>query len=181
MKWRSPSTRYRERKLDAGELSAPVLITEDAIAAAERLLPSYRGPDGDHEGIVYWCGPESKNEVLITTAFAPKAEHTRGSVFCDESSIGEMMRRARTYGLAIRAQVHSHPGAGTVHSDGDDNLVLTPWQGMLSIVVPRYAHHGLQPLDSLGIHQYQAGRWVLIDRDSAQEQITVVPGAVDMR
>ena len=181
MRWKSPSTRYRKRELDSADLLAPVLVTEQAVAATEQLLPTYRGTDGDHEGIVYWCGPESKSEILITTAFAPKAEHTRGSVYCDESSIGETMRCARGYALAIRAQVHSHPGPGSVHSDGDDDLVLTPWQGMLSSVVPRFGHHGLRPLASLGIHQYQEGCWMLIDCANARERITVVPGAVDLR
>ncbi len=49
-----------------------------------------------------------------------------------------MGRAARRLGLAVMAQVHSHPGADTRHSDGDDELIVLPREGMFSLVIGRY-------------------------------------------
>jgi proteasome lid subunit RPN8/RPN11 len=181
MKWFSRATSYRFADLPEGPLLGRFLVTSEAIDEAERLLTTYRGPDGDHEGIVFWCGPDAAHVALITTAIAPAAHHRRGGVHCDEASVAEMMKAARELGVAVRAQVHTHPGAGTIHSDGDDDLILMPSEGMLSIIVPHYGHLGLRPLDSLGVHQYQERQWVLLDRGSVREGITEVPGGVDLR
>ncbi len=64
-------------------------------------------------------------------------------------------------GLGLLAQVHSHPGEDARHSDGDDKMVVAPYQGMLSIVVPHYGHVGMTPLSEVGVHQFQDGHWVL--------------------
>lgn len=181
MRWFSRATDYRKGELPEGPLRGRFLVTSGAISEAERILPTYRGPDGDHEGIVFWCGPDAASATVITTALAPRAHHRGGGVHCDEEAVAEMMRAARELGLAVRAQVHTHPGAGTIHSDGDDDLILMPFEGMLSIVVPRYGHFGLRPIDSLGMHQYQDRRWVLLERDSVREGITEVPDALDLR
>jgi len=53
-----------------------------------------------------------------------------------------MGRAARRLGLAVMAQVHSHPGADTRHSDGDDELIVLPREGMFSLVIGRYGASG---------------------------------------
>ena len=60
-------------------------------------------------------------------------------------------------------------------------MVFMPFEGMLSIVVPYYGHFGLRPLDSLGVHQFQDGRWVLVDRDSVYHHFLVIPNSLDIR
>jgi proteasome lid subunit RPN8/RPN11 len=75
--------------------------------------------------------------------------------------------------LSIVAQVHSHPGSDTRHSDGDDDLVLMPFPGMFSLVVASYGAGSLLPGQGAGLHQFQDGRWVLIRR--SPRALIVVP------
>jgi hypothetical protein len=56
-----------------------------------------------------------------------------------------------------------------------------PFEGMVSLVVPWYGRVGLRPLSGLGVHQYQDGRWVLIESNSVRKRLTVVPTWIDLR
>jgi proteasome lid subunit RPN8/RPN11 len=152
-----------------------------AVEALEQLLPTYRGPDGPHEGICFLCGYETPTTTIYVTAVAPDADHGRGHVHCSELAMAAVAAASREHGLGLLAQVHSHPPGGTGHSPGDDEMVFMPFEGMLSIVVPDYGRFGLRPLDSLGVHQYQDGRWVLCTRDSVRAQFTIVPARRDLR
>lgn len=156
-------------------------ITAGAMAEAERLLPTFRGPDGDHEGIVYLLGYETEAETLFTTALAPDADHGPGHVICSPESISALQRQARAHGLAVLAQLHSHPAGQTGHSVGDDDLVLMPFEGMLSLVCAHYGRVGLRPLSSLGVHQYQDGRWRAIKASSVSRRFRILPDGIDLR
>jgi proteasome lid subunit RPN8/RPN11 len=169
------------RKLPSGALCGRFFFSAAALAATERLLPTYRGPDGDHEGIVFLLGRELGDLTVFTSALAPVAEHSPGRVFCGTEAISAAQRAARERHLGLLAQVHSHPGALTEHSEGDDELILMPFEGMLSLVVPHFGRFGMRPLATMGVHQYQSGRWVAIDAASAAESLIEVPAEVDLR
>ncbi len=156
-------------------------ILEDVVLALERLLPTYRGPDGSHEGIALLCGLEVPQLTLFTTAIFPEANHREAYVRCSEGQFAAASAVAREAGLGVLAQVHGHPGQCAVHSPGDDDMVRPRFEGMLSIVVPLYGRHGLRPLHGLGVHQLQGGVWVLADRESVRQNLRVVPTAVDLR
>jgi proteasome lid subunit RPN8/RPN11 len=157
------------------------LIAEAALLGCQSLLPTYRGLDGDHEGIVFLCGRELGDTQLLTTAIAPRCDHGLRRVMCDERQIEEVVAHAHAHQLGVLAQVHSHPGAFIEHSEGDDEMVLMPFERMISIVVPHYARYGLRPLENLGIHQYQDGGWVTANRESVASAITILPGTADLR
>jgi hypothetical protein len=169
------------RQIDVMPLCGRFSFTEQAIGALEALLPTYRGADGSHEGIAFLCGLELPTATLYTTAIAPQADHGRRHVRCSETEIAAVSAAARKLGLGLLAQVHTHPGDGTVHSLGDDEMVLMPFEGMLSIVCPLYGRFALRPLESLGVHQFQDGRWVLAEPESVKANLSVLPGAVDLR
>jgi proteasome lid subunit RPN8/RPN11 len=78
--------------------------------------------------------------------------------------MGAAADTARSFGLGIVAQVHSHPGSDTRHSDGDDRLVFMPFEGMFSLVVGQYGDGDIDPRGGAGLHQFQDGRWVRISR-----------------
>jgi hypothetical protein len=88
---------------------------------------------------------------------------------------------ARAEGLGVLCQVHSHPGSHTGHSFGDDEMIFMPFEQMLSIVVPRYGHFGMRPLDSLGVHQFQDGQWVICEHASVKRQLRIIPADKDIR
>lgn len=169
------------RRLPQGELRGRFLISEGAVSAAERLLPSFRGPDGDHEGLLFLLGREIGELTMFTSVIAPDADHGYGHVICQPSAIAQAQQAAREHRLAILGQLHSHPSASTAHSEGDDTLVLMPFEGMLSLVAPWYGRHGLRPLHGLGVHQYQDGRWVLAIRDSVRDRFSIAPTSIDLR
>jgi hypothetical protein len=175
--------RSRERKprLPVRGLRGEFLITEAAIYAAARILPTFRGPDGDHEGIVFLLGFEASDLTVLTTALAPDAGHGWGQVICDEHAVGAASRAARHHGLAVLAQLHTHGNDSTEHSIGDDNLVVMPFEGMLSLIAPWYGRTGLVPLHGLGVHQYQDGNWVGISPESARSNFRIIPDAIDLR
>lgn len=182
MKGRKRSqTRIARRILPKGELRGEFLITEGAVLAAERLLPGFRGPDGDHEGMVFLLGRDYGTLTVLTTALAPRADHGPGHVICEPSAVAAAQRTGRAAGVALLAQLHSHPTDWIEHSEGDDELVLLPFDGMLSIVTPWYGRTGLRPLHSLGVHQFQDGRWVLAEQQSVRERLRLVPTEIDLR
>ncbi len=90
-------------------------------------------------------------------------------------------RAGREMGLALLAQLHSHPKDWIEHSAGDDDLVLMPFEGMPSIVAPWYGRVGLRPLAGLGVHQFQDGRWILAEPAGVAERLRLLPAEIDLR
>ncbi|HMJ35620.1 MAG TPA: hypothetical protein VK501_17050 [Baekduia sp.] len=171
----------RKSRLPVRDLRGNFLITDSALDAAARLLPSYRGADGDHEGLVFLLGRETETLTIFTTALAPDADHGWGHVICDEAAVGSAARSARAHGLGILGQVHTHGRDATEHSIGDDTLIVMPFEGMLSIIAPWYGRVGLRPLKALGVHQFQDERWVLIHPASVRDRFRVIPDGIDLR
>lgn len=179
----SPDLMSRPKRNDAPvEVRGRFLLMASAVTAVERLLPTYRGVDGDHEGMVFLAGRELAGDLtLLTTAIAPDCEHSRGRVWANRSAVGSVASGARKHALAVLAQVHSHPGASTRHSLGDDQMILMPFESMLSIIVPHYGRFGMRPVSTLGVHQFQDGEWRLCDSGSVAGAVTVVPDYIDLR
>jgi hypothetical protein len=157
------------------------LLIESALDSAERLLPTYRGSDGDHEGLAFLLGTEAPGLTVFTSVLAPEADHGHGHVICTAEQVAAAARAARQQRLALLGQVHSHPRDSTHHSAGDDDLVLMPFEGMLSFVAPWFCRHGLRPIHTLGVHQYQDASWVEVCAESVRAGIAVVPAAIDLR
>jgi proteasome lid subunit RPN8/RPN11 len=153
----------RQTPLPRGRARGRLLVPDAVAEQTCRHLQRSAGADGRHEGIVLWAGWSARLDTLIVAAVAVAAEHGRGFVHIAEAAVGTAARAARAHGLALLAQVHSHPDDDTRHSDGDDRLVLMPYEGMFSLVVGRYGDGALHPAHGAGLHQFQGGRWVLIN------------------
>jgi proteasome lid subunit RPN8/RPN11 len=168
---------YRQTPLSKGPARGRLLVTEVVAEQTRRHLQQSVGGDGRrHEGIVLWAGRSAGPDTIVAAAVAVAAEHGRGFVHTPEAAVGVAARAARAHGLAVLAQVHSHPGTETRHSDGDDRLVLMPYEGMFSLVVGRYGDGALHPAQGAGLHQFQDGRWVLID--PVDTSFVVVPAVI---
>jgi proteasome lid subunit RPN8/RPN11 len=154
-----------------GRLTVPAAVAEHTQTALQRS----RGPDGPHEGLVFWAGRRSGEDTLVLCALLPATDHGPQHVFIDEREVGRMSRRARSLGLAVVAQVHSHPGRDTRHSDGDDTLILMPFEGMFSLVVADYGRGAIAPAEGAGLHQYQDHRWVQVQAECADALLILPP------
>jgi len=175
--------RYRRSKLPVGELRGTYIVTSAVIQATREALSSFAASgiyDGGHEGIAYWAGREMPGCTVLLQVLVPEADHTAGSVMVSEREVGRLQGAARKNRLGILAQVHSHPGSDARHSDGDDELILMPFENMLSIIAP---HFGLtlETLADLCVHQFQDGEWRLCTKQSVENGMSVVDDLVDLR
>ncbi len=151
------------------------LIIAASVAAQTRIaLQGFCGPDGPHEGMVFWVGRRLEPDIIVAGAVIPVCQHGPQQVLAPPAAVGSVSRTARVLGLSIVAQVHSHPGEDTRHSTGDDSLILMPFEGMFSVVVAKYGAGGITQDSGVGLHQYQNRRWLRIP-PSCSGAITIVP------
>jgi len=162
---------YRFTELPVRDNIGRLIVPEFVALQTRNALQSFKGIDGLHEGLVYWLGRRANNDSIIVSSVIPICEHSKQSVMVSEGTIGNIMKKARSIGLGIVAQVHSHPGDDTRHSDGDDKLILMPFEGMFSIVVGNYGVGGITMQSGAGIHQFQNNCWVQIRHDCVNAMI----------
>ena len=169
-------TVHRTRPLPRGTLCGRYRLADDLIAETQLALRSFDESgrhEGGHEGICYWAGREEPQLTSLEAALVPTAHHQRFGVFVSAAAFAEVAQHARAMGLGVLAQVHSHPGRDTWHSDGDDELVVMPFENMLSLVAPHYGRT-LTSITNLAIHQFQGHRWVLCDAASISANFETV-------
>lgn len=168
---------YRNTPLPEGEIRGLFFVPQPMIEATRKALVDYclAGiQDGGHEGIAYWAGRELGSSTSFLQVIVPHAEHGPGRVMVSRAEVGRTQRKAREYRLGVLCQVHSHPGSDARHSDGDDSLVLLPFENMLSIVAPNFGID-FTSMEHACVHQFQDGRWVYCSPRSVADQIVVVP------
>ena len=153
-----------------------LVVAEAVIERTSALLEESGTRTPPHEGLVWWVGRQVEMDTLVLACYRPPCCSTPQSVRTDEAAAGEASRVARARRLGIVAQIHSHPGFDTRHSDGDDVMVLMPFEGMFSLVVADYGHGSLIPADGAGLHQFQGGRWVLVRQ--SEPALLLVPAEV---
>lgn len=174
---------HRLRPLPVAPLQGSFWILETLIALTQKALQGFALDgirDGGHEGMVFWSGRSVGEHTFFMQAIVPNAQHSHGRVHASKEAVAEAARAARNNGLGILCQVHSHPGLDTRHSDGDDDLVLLPFDGMLSIVVPAFGI-GLESLEQCSVHQFQQGKWVLCDPASICAGVKLIPSEINLR
>lgn len=174
---------WRTTPLPTGRIQGTFFVTEPVLHATRDALESFALAgihERGHEGIAYWAGRELADTTVFLQCIVPQAHHTPDGVFVDEREVGRMSRAAREQRLGILAQVHSHPGVDARHSDGDDTLILMPFEGMLSVVVPSFGI-GFRDICSACVHQFQDGRWVLCTPESVRASIVTVAPTRDLR
>ena len=159
---------FRERPLPRGMLRGRYRIALDLIDRTRAALTKFYEAgrhEGGHEGICFWAGLEGPKSTDLLAVIVPRAEHRRFGVFVSAMEFGNAADEAHRMGLGILAQVHSHPGVDTRHSDGDDDLVIMPFENMLSIIAPFYGRT-IRSVGDFSVHQFQDHRWVLCSKTS---------------
>jgi hypothetical protein len=166
-----------------GELRGQFILTEEVFQRTRQALISFGLAgihDGGHEGIVFWAGREVADATVYLTAIIPEAQHSPQRVIVSKSAFARAAQVARSAGLGILCQVHSHPGRDTRHSDGDDHLIILPFEGMLSLVAPTFGI-ALQAITDFGVHQFQNGRWIFCRQHSVKSSLVKISSGIDLR
>jgi len=167
-------TVYRMTELPLQNNRGRLIVPEQVVLHTRLALLGFRGPDGRHEGLVYWLGRRIDQDTVVLGAVIPHCDHEPQRVMASEAAIGAVVRASRSLGICLVAQVHSHPGNDTRHSDGDDRLVLMPFEGMFSLVIGRYGAGGVTLDTGAGLHQFQDGRWMQIPSEYG-DALCIVP------
>jgi len=170
---------YRETELPEAHARGRLVVAAHVAQSTRAALETFRGRDGRHEGLVFWCGVTIDADTFVLSAVVPTSTHGRQRVHADESAMGRAARIARSFELGIVAQVHSHPGDDTRHSEGDDQMVFMPFENMFSLVVGDYGRGSIEPKRGAGLHQFQDGRWTWVQ--NAADAFVLVPQLVDSR
>lgn len=144
-----------------------LIVSEGVIPPTRAALQASSTNSGPDEGLVLWLGRNIENTSLVLACAAPRTTHDWGRVHVDETAVGTAASAARAHGLGVIAQVHSHPGRDTRHSDGDDQLVLLPYESMFSLVIADYGLGSVHPTEGAGLHQFQDGRWIKVANHDA--------------
>ena len=163
------------------ETSRHVYIHESVLSESRRVFRKTRSLYRRHESIVYWAGREDRDALVVTTCIAPNAKTTAGSFRTSASSNAHAISRTNELGLAILAQVHTHPGPCTEHSNGDSAGALMPYDGFYSLVIPGYGTRPLWPLTTAGVYVYLRGRFVRLGATEIQNVFRLLPALVDLR
>lgn len=163
-------TAHRTKPLPTGPARGNLVVAATVLDRTKQLLMAAATKVPPHEGLVWWLGRRVGTDIYVLSTIAPTVDSGPQHVIADESSVGAAAAAARRLRLGIVAQVHSHPGGDTRHSDGDDDLVLMPFEGMFSMVIAGYGdgNGDILPGGGAGVHQFQDRRWVLVsDADGA--------------
>lgn len=162
-------TRALPERPGRGHLVVPAHIVEQTSVILRRAGQG----TPPHEGLVWWAGRQTGDDFLVLACVTPTVDSGPQHVFADEHAVGNASAVTRPLRLGVIAQVHSHPGFDTRHSDGDDDLILMPFPNMFSVVVARFGAESVLPSGGAGVHQYQDGQWVKVA--DAADVVVVVP------
>jgi len=162
----------RRTPLPVGTPRGRLVVSAVVVEATQRALAEVHS-EIPHEALVWWLGRKVGDDTVVVSLIRPLTDSTPQSVMVSEVAAGLASRRAREFGLGVVAQIHTHPGTDTRHSDGDDELIFMPFEGMFSLVVAEYGHGRLDSPKGFSAHQFQDDRLVLLDQ--SVDAIIVAP------
>jgi proteasome lid subunit RPN8/RPN11 len=170
---------FRTKPLRISPATGLLVVNENVIRHTREALRAFGDGAGErHEGLVFWAGRNIGTNSYVLAAIVPECDHEPFRVVASPSQIGDVARAARKLGLGIISQVHSHPDFDTRHSDGDDELVFMPYEGMFSLVIAEYGDGSFDPNGGAALHQYQNGEWVEVG--NAAEAFRIAPSLIEV-
>jgi hypothetical protein len=125
-------------------------------------------------------GPEPAHGGVVTTVTLPETDRRGGGWWVDASQMSAAGQHLRVSRLVRLAQIHTHPGSGTEHSELDDVLAYSQRPGTVSVVLP---NHGLTHpgLADAGVHLRGDDGWRELEGAEVDRHIKVVPSVLDHR
>jgi proteasome lid subunit RPN8/RPN11 len=77
-----------------------------------------------------------------------------GAIAFHDTGYSALWAYCRQHGLAVIADVHTHPGSGVGQSTIDQRNPMMPKTGHTGLIVPHYAHASRWSLQGVGVHEY---------------------------
>lgn len=151
----------------------------------ERMLDAFAQETRDVERVAYLDGVlvGSKNGVetgVVTTLTFPNADLYPGYFSVTPEAMSEAGEHLHEHNLCRLAQVHTHPGSWTGHSEWDDRRAYSQWPGAISIVLPSHARFRPQLKDA-GVHLRTEDAWQEVAPDHVSQYLQIVSATLDFR
>ena len=133
------------------------------------------------EGLVYWAGVPDGRGGTITTLVVPKCKAHRRRIETSIEANTEVISTLSEHRIVLLGQAHSHPpGSAARHSEGDDLLTFSPFEGHISIVVRNFAWGDCDP-KAWGVHRFMCGAYRFVPAQHHREHLRILPAQVDHR
>lgn len=115
------------------------------------------------EAVALFAGKIENQNAHITEVIFPEQKSYKLESGLMYAVDGEELHRINVWlykkKLKLLGQIHSHP-QDAYHSDADDAFPIMSTQGGLSIVVPDFAKHPLNPLEWAYYRLSKSGDWL---------------------
>lgn len=133
------------------------------------------------EGLVYWAGMADGRGGTVTTLIVPRTTATYRRIETSSRANAQVIATLTSHRIVLLGQAHSHPpGYPVRHSEGDDILTFSPFDGAVSIVVPDFATGGFAP-EAWGVHRFRGDSYRFIPTERHSEHLHMLPTEVDHR
>lgn len=128
---------------------------------------------GSLEACCLWLGGRSEDGTeRVEAVVVPKQVNRLLNYAVDSFAMKAANAVAKQSGWTLIANVHSHPGSDTEHSEYDD--IMMPSRKALSVVVP---HHGRWPAENwphgYGVHEFVEDYWHLLNPRQVDQRVKI--------
>lgn len=134
-----------------GPITIPILLWA-------RLIPELRRRGrGERESGAFLLAkrdrrPRSVSAIQYYDDLDPDA--LNGAIVFHDVGYAALWAYCRQHGLAVLADVHTHPGSDVGQSHIDQRNPMIPKTGHIGLIVPHYAHASCWSLRGVGVHKY---------------------------
>jgi hypothetical protein len=119
----------------------------------------------------FWYGVRGHDRSMASVIGIPRQQNRPWNFEIDADDLANLMEAASHQGLALVAQLHTHPGDDTNHSPYDDSRIVS--RKIYSIVLPNYGRGEWNPR-IVGVHQFDGTHW----RRVAPHEVALTVGFV---
>ncbi len=158
-----------------------LLISRNILYGTSEIFAEYSKKQ--QEAVIFWYGREfeaDKIDVVLSLAI-PKAEHSSGNYHVPMKEATKVGHAMLEKSLVCLAQIHTHPGTNTTHSDFDDDNAISKRNGFLSLVAPRFGVKPLRDLSDVSIHESWNNNWEILDVKAKSQRIVIIDDFLDFR
>lgn len=166
--WRTSSSGYgidgMVNKTNGRRIAIPKEVLKKTMDAVREA------GNGNMERFCLWLAPRSENHnVRISELYIPEqySSPSGGRVIISENALEDLNRYLFAKGLAIVAQVHSHPEEA-FHSWIDDLEYIATTEGSYSIVIPYFGRVWFSDITKFAFYVLHDGDWIEMDRDEVR-------------